>query len=393
MVSESAINSLLINNYQFEYLKEQLNEFNPFRILRITDHELRHSNVLAWLFDPNGNHNLGTTILKKVLLDILMDPENEQNIPENLRIQDIYNSELLDAKVFRERDNIDIFVISESNSLVIYFENKLRSQQTKEQLEKYYKVVIKEYGLKQFNILPVLLTMTGEEPLHEKYCRYDHSSIYNIVSDSISLYKNKIQPEVLQFIRYYQKNLKDLLMDDERIEKFCKEIYSNHKEVIDLIYNIGNKIDISDAFDDFKSIHKEVSETFRSNKSFWFNISEFRIETKPGTEKWGDGYPFSYWFDIYGQTKLKIVLEIGPFNNQDLRDKFLIHLDNYDVALSPRAKEPGRYYARICTDTKRINDWSNRDEEAIAMVNLYNKKIMQNSQKKLVSAINDFDWK
>lgn len=39
-----------------------LNKFNPFKVLRIQDTEIRHSNVIVWILNPNENHNLSDRI-------------------------------------------------------------------------------------------------------------------------------------------------------------------------------------------------------------------------------------------------------------------------------------------------------------------------------------------
>lgn len=392
MINESSIYSFLINNEQFEYLEEQLNKFNPFKILKIGDHEIRHSNILAWLLNPKGNHNLGNIILKKVILDILMDPENEQSIQEKIFIRDVYNSDFSDSEVIREREHIDIFVLSESNKFVIYFENKVKSNQTKDQLNRYYNSVLKEFPLKKYKVLPVLLTLKGEEPLHDKYCKYNYSNFYQIITSAINLYKNKIQDEVLQFIQYYILNLEDILMIDKKIEKFCKDIYNNHKEVIDLIYEVGHHIDITTSLKAFEKEFSDVNEISKSNKSFTFNVPEFQVSTNPSKDNWGNGSPFYFWYDVYFGEKLKLALEIGPFKDQDLRHKFLLYLDKCGVKLSNQAKEPGRLYARIWTDTIKIKDWSNSDEVYLAMSNLYIKKGMEKIKTKLIEAISTFSW-
>lgn len=46
----------LENTPEFNKLDQQFNAFNPFKVLRVAKYEIRHSNVLAWLFDPNENH-------------------------------------------------------------------------------------------------------------------------------------------------------------------------------------------------------------------------------------------------------------------------------------------------------------------------------------------------
>jgi hypothetical protein len=51
--------SLLDDSIEFDKLHSKFNRFNPFKILRVDKFEIRHSNVISWLLDPSGNHNLG----------------------------------------------------------------------------------------------------------------------------------------------------------------------------------------------------------------------------------------------------------------------------------------------------------------------------------------------
>lgn len=57
-------------------LNAKLNIFNPFKVLKINTFEIRHSNVIAWLLSPNGNHGLEDKVLKKVLSGIILKSEN-----------------------------------------------------------------------------------------------------------------------------------------------------------------------------------------------------------------------------------------------------------------------------------------------------------------------------
>ena len=49
-----------------KFLKRSI-EFNIFKVLKLEDFEIRHSNFLAWLLDPSENHELKDEFLKKFL--------------------------------------------------------------------------------------------------------------------------------------------------------------------------------------------------------------------------------------------------------------------------------------------------------------------------------------
>ena len=60
------MNNKVITNKNFKKLVEVLeqkrqNDFNIFKVLRLENYEVRHSNFLAWLFDNAASHKMGIT--------------------------------------------------------------------------------------------------------------------------------------------------------------------------------------------------------------------------------------------------------------------------------------------------------------------------------------------
>lgn len=56
---KEALQNLLLDIQCLDRLSKWSNRFNLFDVLKISGTEIRHSNVLAWLLDPNENHGLG----------------------------------------------------------------------------------------------------------------------------------------------------------------------------------------------------------------------------------------------------------------------------------------------------------------------------------------------
>ena len=48
-------------------LSKWTNNFNIFDVLKISKTEIRHSNLLSWLIDPNENHGLGDSFLYGII--------------------------------------------------------------------------------------------------------------------------------------------------------------------------------------------------------------------------------------------------------------------------------------------------------------------------------------
>ncbi|MCR4648260.1 MAG: PD-(D/E)XK nuclease family protein [Lachnospiraceae bacterium] len=93
-------------------------DVNPFRVLRNSDHEVRHSNMLAWLLDKNvKNHGFGKSFAVKFFSSV--ESESFEKI----------NWE----KLFDE----DIFIDTEVSAETKYFEDALRSDaKLKEEYDK-----------------------------------------------------------------------------------------------------------------------------------------------------------------------------------------------------------------------------------------------------------------
>jgi len=70
------LDKFLVDNTELEELSARLSIFNIFGVLRVEDVEIRHSNVVAWLLDPQGSHGLGQVFLRRILSTILLDNES-----------------------------------------------------------------------------------------------------------------------------------------------------------------------------------------------------------------------------------------------------------------------------------------------------------------------------
>src|SRR3990167_4503018 len=109
-------------------LPELLGKFNPFRILKMQDYEIRHSNVIAWLLDPKESHGLGAEILKKFIKVIKKDAQD--GLPciyrqlGNLKIKDLNKHGKGAVRIEREENHIDISIIIPSASMYFVIENK-----------------------------------------------------------------------------------------------------------------------------------------------------------------------------------------------------------------------------------------------------------------------------
>ncbi len=110
------LDKFLVDNTKLEELSAKLSIFNIFKVLRIEQAEIRHSNVMAWLLNPQESHGLGQAFLRRVLSTILLDNESSTI---NLNPAHVELMNMLDVEVRREWKNIDLLALSEFNKLIL----------------------------------------------------------------------------------------------------------------------------------------------------------------------------------------------------------------------------------------------------------------------------------
>lgn len=265
--------NFIVNNDKLELLKARINRFNPFKVLKIQDHEIRHSNILAWLFNSSENHNFDDKILKRFILKVLLKPDNDEVLQDVSLIYRLQQISLMDIKVYREIANIDILIVSEQHKLIIFIENKVYSKEHSNQLSRYYDYISKNY--ESYLLIPIYLTLNGTITNHKKYFLASYEDILETLEFVINNYRERTSSEVIAFLEYYIQILKEKYVMDKDLEKMCKEIYLQYKEVIDMIYTVGNGINIEQAVENFKDKHKEIIQVAITNKTFWFGIESF----------------------------------------------------------------------------------------------------------------------
>ncbi len=386
--TQDKLNSLrefVANNEDLEVLEAKLNEFNPFKVLEIEEFEIRHSTVLAWLLDPNENHNLRDAFLKKFLAEVIV---NNEHIETSINVFKTQEMSYHDVEVETEWKNIDIILLSKENKVAIFIENKIRAKESKHQLKKYIDIVNAHYA--SYEIIPVFLTLTGEDPTDSEYGIISYSQILEILKFIISIQKENLNPKVVDFLSYYLKILDVLTMEDKEIKSLCKKIYKDHKDALDLINKYADETEFENAASEFVA-SLNAKEININDKQAWFLPQSILSKMEEvGVESWNDGYPLAFWF-IAKEGKLGLRLEVGPFKDGALRRKFLEHLKENGFTIYDHSFKAGAKYTRIFTKYPKFEEWDDREEIIQKMDDLLN-KTAQKAVSNLENACASFDW-
>jgi len=352
--------SLLIDP-DWERILSRLARFNPFRVLRIADAEIRHSNVLGWLFDPQENHGFGDAFLRKFLLMLLQGSGNEarqEGLPSILEILDLPAS---DVTVFREFDRIDLMVVVERRllpGLVILIENKWNSKERSNQLTRYKEKTNQSFA--GYQMVPVFLTRDGQEPSDPSYLTATHPEIAKLLRSMLELWGERVSSQVRGFLSQYIEVIEENSQVDKELEALARKLFSRHEEAIRLVYGIGTSRSLVDGWTlFFESIHGEQMKMEAlwgvQPGWIWFQLPEQR-EQRVNPQGWGNGMATCFWVRIEGD-QIRMVLEAGPWDDPARRYAFIEHL-NSTAKFSVWNKEGGQYTRLASVKAGAISDWS-----------------------------------
>lgn len=289
------LKELLLDSELLEELKSKIdNSINIFDILKISNAEIRHSNIIAWLLDPNGNHGLGDEFIKRLISYLAKCCASSDQAVELLMCNNY------SFNVRREWRNIDLLITSSESKIVIAIENKIKSSEHSNQLSRYKETVMKHFPNYQHYFL--FLTLEGydsSEP--EVWYSIGYESIIEWIETSLE--SSSLSSETKQILKQYHSILRrEVMGQSEEVVELCNKIYEKHKEALDLIFeNIGKENGGVYDFDKWGEEwvkNKHISMYEYNNKCFYFRTSAlekiFPAIKYDGTEKWTCYYTIAY---------------------------------------------------------------------------------------------------
>ncbi len=433
----------LEHSKEFAKLHKKFHQFNPLKVLRVSHFEIRLSNVLGWLIDPDENHQFGSFFIKKLLSRLITRSENEEKLETIDYLPFLYSS-LTDAVVYREVKTstgrfIDLLVELPSLKVILIIENKFHALESENQLKDYLNYIKTQYS--DYTIVPIYLTLASDAPSHPDYWSLDYHDVMDIITQHLELNSEVIADNIHDFLSYYTAILREELVEDnESIEmalkvyqmnqkaidllfvsqhqelrkqprfkelyigindlsvneqSALKRIYEKKKKTIDYIFTIGSNV-LRQAFLKFAHIEELPEEVYNAHirvPNFilpeWLDFED--IVGKPEAGYWlGSG--LIIWFERTWNDFLKINVEIGPVPYEN-RLQLLSGLEDQGVSFRPSAKLEGKKYTKIYTELTYINDWANKQEIVEGMEKFYNNDSFNELLAQIAAAIENLKGK
>lgn len=362
----SALNDFILHIDCLDELRSYTNEANIFNILRLNHFEIRHSNMLAWLLNPNENHGLGDRLLKKVLLYAT----NGTDLPimKGLRPVDVELMNLSDVFVYREKENIDILIVSESNKLVLAIENKIFSKEHDNQLKRYLDYLKSEYS-DGYRFVLIYLTPEGlESSDSDNWVDMNYLFIKEQLEQIVKNYDLKDKTKL--YIEDYILTIRRHIVEDKEIKEICNKIYFKHKDALDLIFENKPDLrsDISQFINKFLAEHEsELDITYLPDSSAYTYI-RFIPNGLLNTKGMGSGWitdDYLVAFEIYvsdvGEAILHLIIGPGKEEYEHYRQEVLDAAVANKSLFNVKGNKIRNKWKTI--DTFRLSKPSDDDEE------------------------------
>ncbi|WP_078555922.1 PD-(D/E)XK nuclease family protein [Bacillus alkalicellulosilyticus] len=413
----------LENDATFQKLNQQVNSFNTLKILKLENHEIRHSNILAWLLNPKENHSLRDYFLRKLVEHLILIEENSQN-PLYDTVSEILNHSLMDSYVYREVKTdknryIDLVIVNQQLKTIILIENKFYTTESKNQLDDYLSYIHDTFT--DFTIIPIYLTLDGEKPSNSHYFMLTYERIESILDTTLMLYKDQIGDNVCKFIEDYNQILKERFypIQNQRIQAI--DVYRNHKPTIDTlfeetsllhkqlqfepgyqfefmmkykntiqyIFKHGQNI-LAYSFEQFIKQHFDESILCQAHPTTpyllpleWQPIEKIPVR-EPG---YWLGKGLVIWFDQTNDSRLRLIVEVGPMEYTG-RLWFLEQLEKFGFSIKESSKLEKSRYTRFYSQKIDVNKWDDLDELAQAMADLYFSEEFTRVRKQVTAILN-----
>jgi len=401
--------SLFINNPELDQIGAYLKRFNPIKTMGMQHMEIRHSAILGWLLDPQESHGMGDQFLKAFLAAALCDGAGKHSA---LRALEVSQADLMDAEVRREWRSIDLLVISRTNGWVFIIENKFHSKQHGNQLEDYYEKVEDVFGSdgkaqrQRLNIHGIFLILHDEEPHDSRYAPIQYKDVLALLKHLIDDQVRPLAPEVKVFLKHYIEVIEVATdMDDAKNDmiKLARQLYRDHKKVLDFVVEHGTGNDFSFACETVFGTDLEVYDevTIAGEKYVYNHTAAAVVSFLPkswydafggdehywhGCKNWWAEFPVICWLQLIqgdekNGTQLRLYAEVGPLIEHDFRKGLIEGIKEAakekelkNISFQRTAANEGKKYSKFLSKSSRnIEDANDSEEIAAAMEALLKK--------------------
>lgn len=309
-------------------LKGSLNIFEAAGLER---QETKSSKMLAFLLTPSNPHGLGSEVLKGLVVPYFNDMLHPATGPQIRPTQFLLDS-LSDVTVVCEWKRIDVLIYCDRLRFVIAIENKIDAREMERdgvsQLERYAATLENDPKFTGYSKLHLFLTVDGEEPTDGRWRPITHNDVLSCLRthyDEAQRY-GVMAPDAKFFVNNYIDFLERNIVTNPTLEEDCRQIYQRHKTILDLISSIAaSGVGISQYAEEFVAkVDASIVTNSPSRMAYLPNdLMQLLPDNTMEKSWWGQSKPIMMWFMMDDKNRLKMIFQVGPMKDLDIRLKFV----------------------------------------------------------------------
>jgi len=381
---EELLENFILNNPELDKLENMLSQFNVLETLNIVNAELRHSNILAWLLNPNSNHGIGEHFSRQFLKHFAIN--NKSELTSDITIFDFELFNYSDIEIRREWNNIDILIILKEGSkkVVVAIENKIKSPEHSKQLQRYRNIIESEF--KDYTRFFIYLTPESVIPSDEKWVLFKYDTVADLVDDLLANKQDLMNESVYEFIRQYSVILRRYIVGNSEIEQICRQIYKKHEKALDLIFQYRPDLDL-EVSEYLQELIRQESELILDTPGktairFTSNSIDNKIEKK--SEGWSTSKRILLFEFANYYKRLVLRLYIGP-GDQDYRNKLIEFFKAKPELFKLADRTFGKkWHAVYSKEFLKVKDYEDKDiEDLKPIINKHFNNFLQEDLRKI----------
>jgi len=269
-----ALSELTERSSGLKDLDERLTRFNLFQVIGSAYSEELHSNILAWLFDPDRPHGFGSRFLQSWLRRVVQPTGTLQSSSVSPDLVDSWQLDRVEVRTdwaatleeIQENRRIDILLVltmSDGERWVVCIENKVRSSQHTGQLAAYRKIITERFPDAARRIF-VFLTKDAEKPVDPAYIPATYLSVHEALVETLTQSDAEIAPEPRLMIEHYVRLLHEQFTGRGDATGLALTLYRYHPRAIEIIARVAKG---SPSDDGDSKIAERAREAYRLHRS------------------------------------------------------------------------------------------------------------------------------
>ncbi|SMP28203.1 PD-(D/E)XK nuclease family protein [Shimia sagamensis] len=223
------LSNLIVKSSDFARLSERLDVYCPFEALSVERTEIRHSNFLANVVNPRGQHGFDDTCTR-ALLETLVTASGEPKLLLQLHLRDLGEIEVL-----REWRNIDLLLrlpgLQPSDDLVFAIELKVEARESAGQLKRYATTVRETWP--QAKHLFYFMTLRDDDASDPDWISINFSSLVRNLESANN--NQSGDPKARMMLESYTQMIRRKYLEDPALEDLAEKIWAKHKNALEFL--------------------------------------------------------------------------------------------------------------------------------------------------------------